>query len=31
LIIGTYAPSEAIIGSLANPNAYTPPAIVMVN
>jgi hypothetical protein len=30
LIIGTYAPGDAIIESLSNPKAYTPPPVVLV-
>lgn len=30
VILGTYAPGEALIESLSNPNAYTPPPAVVV-
>jgi hypothetical protein len=30
LILGTYAPGEAVIDSLSNPNAYIPPPAVVV-
>lgn len=30
LILGTYAPGQALIDSLCDPNAYTPPPAVVV-
>ena len=30
VILGTYAPGEALIESLSNPNAYVPPPAVVV-
>jgi hypothetical protein len=30
VILGTYAPGDALIESLSNPNTYVPPAAVVV-
>jgi DNA sulfur modification protein DndE len=31
LILGTYAPGQAILDSLTNPSAYVPPPAMLVN
>jgi hypothetical protein len=30
VILGTYAPGEALIETLSNPNAYVPPPAVVI-